>query len=222
MQTRNWSTTAMEAVKRLLPKPRRITVKYPAPYSPELDAWDEFSKTVDRLRPRKVIEVGTLQSRPGISTHCHWRFPWVPKADFVRLDVQGGADVDVVGDLHALPADWNGRFDCFIANAVFEHLERPWIAAKEVARILKPGGIFLVGTHQCYPIHSFPSDYFRFSRDALRLIFEDAGLVVDVADYRERCVVVPPPHLVPRKMVDAWNGQDPAFVLVGAYGHKPA
>jgi 2-polyprenyl-3-methyl-5-hydroxy-6-metoxy-1,4-benzoquinol methylase len=44
-------------------------------------------------------------------------------------------------------------FDALVAVAVFEHLERPWIAAKEVARVLKPGGFAYVSTHQTFPLH---------------------------------------------------------------------
>lgn len=191
-----------------------------APTLVDVDA--VFERLVQERRPVHVLEAGTLQSSPGAPTHSHRRFPWVARRDYVKLDIIAGPDVDVVGDLHALPAEWSGTFDCVLADAVFEHLERPWIAAREIARVLAPGGIFEIATHQSFPLHSHPSDYFRFSREALRLIFEDAGLVVDAADYKHRCAILPPPAVMPRRKVEAWNATFPSFILVQATGHKSA
>ncbi|ATQ68097.1 MULTISPECIES: class I SAM-dependent methyltransferase [Methylosinus] len=189
-----------------------------APALVDVDA--TFDRLAGERRPARVLEAGTLQSNPGHATHSHRRFPWVAQRDYVKLDIVAGLDVDVVGDLHALPAHWSGTFDCVLANAVFEHLERPWIAAREIARVLAPGGLFLVSTHQSFPLHAYPSDFFRFSREALRLIFEDAGLVVDAADYKHRCAILPPAAVMPSRQVGAWNATFPSFILVQAAGHR--
>ena len=120
-----------------------------------------------------------------------------------------------------MPREWTEKFECFIAHAVFEHLERPWIAAREIARILKPGGLFWISTHQTFPLHDYPGDFFRFSRDALRVIFEDAGLVVDLAEYDERCFIVASKTAVEPSYLTTWNETFPSFLLVSAIGHKP-
>ena len=193
----------------------------PETYAPQADydAW--FWSHAAHSGCKRVLEVGTLQSVPGRSTHARAGFPKVPPEDYVRLDIAAGPDVDVVGDLHALPADWSGRYDSFLAIAVWEHLERPWIAAKEVERILAPGGTFLVVTHQTFPIHGYPSDFFRFSREALRLMFEDAGLVVEACDYKNRCVIAPGPAILPPEGVAGWNQVYPSYIHVGIAGRKP-
>jgi SAM-dependent methyltransferase len=171
---------------------------------------------------QSVLEVGTARAVPDVSTMHRGHFGDPGPARYVCLDIKAGPDVDVVGDLHNLPEDWTGTFDAFIAFAVFEHLERPWIAAKEVARILKPGGRFLVSTHQCFPIHGYPSDFFRFSKDALRLIFEDAGLIVDVSEYAHRAAIVAPDVLIPDGWQQNWNDTFPSYILVEAAGRKRA
>ncbi len=190
-------------------------------YTPEADYEASFWGDVRRSEGVRVLEVGTLQSVPGRSTHGRAAFPLVRDEDYVKLDVAPGPDVDVVGDVHALPAEWSGRYDAFIAQAVWEHLQRPWIAAREVARVLAPGGKFFVVTHQTFPIHGYPSDYFRFSREALRLLFEDAGLVVDACDYKHRCLIVPMPPVLAPEQIDIWNKTYPSYILVGAAGRKP-
>lgn len=193
----------------------------PDVYHPKVNVWDVFYTAASALQPKRVLEVGTRRVDPNRSTHSRGVFPGVADSDYVKFDVRDGVDVDVVGDLQALPETWSDSFDCFIANAVFEHLERPWVAAKEVSRILSPGGLFYVATHQCWPIHGHPSDFFRFSKDALSLIFEDAGLIVDAADYAEQCLIVPPEKLVPYAGLVGWNRKFPSYSLVMVTGKKP-
>lgn len=193
----------------------------PDSYHPDLNnAYAVFWETVKSSQPKSVLEVGTRRTVPDRKTHKQDRFPWVASKDYIKLDIRSGVDVDMIGDLHALPEEWTGKFDCFIANSVFEHLERPWIAAREVERVLAPGGTFLVSTHQCFPIHGHPSDFFRFSKEALRLIFQDAGLTVDAADYAEQCLIVPPEHVVPYGMLESWNREFPSYVHVRVAGRK--
>jgi hypothetical protein len=55
---------------------------------------------------------------------------------------------------------------------VFEHIRKPWLAAREIAKVLKPGGIVFVQTHQTYPIHADPYDYWRFSREAMETLLD--------------------------------------------------
>ncbi|MGL4243701.1 MAG: SAM-dependent methyltransferase, partial [Beijerinckiaceae bacterium] len=97
----------------------------PDAYHPGIDVVGAFHAEISARRPRRVLEVGTRRVDPEKHTHARDWFPWLADEDYVKLDVRDGIDVDVVGDLHALPAEWTGRFDCFMAGAVFEHLERP-------------------------------------------------------------------------------------------------
>ena len=181
---------------------------------------DDFLQWGGALGPdARVLEVGTKRSEEDRSTHLHGLFPHVSRENYVMADVQAGADVDVVADLHALPADWTDRFDAVVAVAVFEHLERPWIAAREVERILKPGGRCYIATHQTFPLHGYPSDFFRFSKEALALIFADARLEVLDCAYDHRTWILLPKHLVPpvrrtRRWVNAWNRALPSYIVV--------
>ena len=45
------------------------------------------------------------------------------------------------------------------------------MAAVEIARALRPGGLFYVQTHQTFPIHAYPYDYWRFTKEALETLF---------------------------------------------------
>lgn len=179
------------------------------------EPWDRFFALARELPAgSRVLEVGTRQSQPGYSTHMFPLFPRVRREDYVMCDVRPGTDVDVTADLHALPPAWSGGFDVVLADAVFEHLERPWMAASEVARVLKPGGVCLISTHQTYPLHGHPSDFFRFSKEALALIFRDAGLSSICCAYQHRAQILPPPDLVHETMRYRWNSTWPSYIKV--------
>lgn len=147
---------------------------------------------IDFLHARRgatVLEMGVCQSRPGHSTmHRTWA---APDAKWTGTDFQQGGDVDVVADAHTMsqsfPAD---HFDGIISVSVFEHIQYPWIAAAEVAKILKPGGRIFVHVPWMFPYHAYPSDYFRYSQEGLRSLFEPTGLIVLASDYEAPCKVV--------------------------------
>jgi SAM-dependent methyltransferase len=189
--------------------------------SSEVDPFTCFQQFVLEKEVRRVIEFGTAQALAGRSTHSMALFPHLNRPDYTMVDIKPGPDVDVVADLHCLPAEWTDGYDICIANAVFEHLERPWIAAKEVARVLAPEGGCYISTHQTFPLHGYPKDFFRFSTDALALIFADAGLEVLAVGYSFRTKIVVPPELLPETQLDSWNREFPSYAVVKLVAKKP-
>lgn len=146
-----------------------------------------------------IIEVGTRRWDPEFPTHHR---PWAPEADWILVDAEPGLDVDVTSDAHQLAGFATGAFDAYVAVSLFEHLERPWRAMDAAARVLRPGGLLYVATHQTFPLHGYPRDYFRFSREALEVLARDAGLTVLCSSYAFRARIVPPPEVV------RWNTAD--------------
>jgi SAM-dependent methyltransferase len=182
---------------------------------------DRFVAAAAALGPEaRVVEIGTKQSIEGRPTHSMHLFPNVARANYLMADVETGADVDMIADLHKLPPDWTGRFDALVAVAVFEHLERPWIAAQEVARVLKPGGFVYVSTHQTFPLHGYPSDFFRFSKEALALIFRDAGMEVTEVGYEHRAKISAPNEFIPLAIQEDWNASFPSYIVVNLFAEK--
>jgi hypothetical protein len=163
------------------------------------------------VEPR-VLELGTLRWEANRPTHHK---EWAPHArEYTMSDIEDGQDVDIVADAHTLSQTVHHSYDAFIAISVWEHLKRPWIAAQEAAAVVKAGGIAYVCTHQTFPLHGYPHDYFRFSADALALIFEDAGFTTLSYGYQFPCVITPPPE------VTRWNGGAESFLNVAWYGTK--
>lgn len=47
----------------------------------------------------------------------------------------------IIGDITKCPQIPDNTYDMVFSIDVFEHINKPWLAAKEIVRILKPGGV---------------------------------------------------------------------------------
>jgi SAM-dependent methyltransferase len=71
------------------------------------------------------------------------------------------------------------RFDLVIADQVFEHVHRPWAAARNVHSMLRPGGHFLCIVPFLLKVHGYPEDCTRWTENGLRHLLIDAGFSED-------------------------------------------
>jgi SAM-dependent methyltransferase len=95
-----------------------------------------------------------------------------PKLVKTDAYVYGGSGLDLVADAHALPFP-DGSFDFVFSLAVFEHLHSPWIAAREIARVLRPGGRAYTLAAFLQPLHGYPDHYFNTTESGLARLFAD-------------------------------------------------
>lgn len=84
--------------------------------------------------------------------------------------------LDYVVDAHSMPFQDN-TFDFVYSLAVFEHLHSPWVAAKEIFRVLKPGGKVYILTAFMQHMHGYPDHYFNMTTMGLRRIFSDFHII---------------------------------------------
>ena len=76
------------------------------------------------------------------------------------------------------------EFDAVVSDQVLEHIEGdPYLAIKELFRVLKPNGIALHTTCFINPIHGYPNDYWRFTPEALKLLVKSYGQILDVGGW---------------------------------------
>lgn len=113
------------------------------------------------------------------------RFEDLYVVERLDLEPQEGSRVgDICSErLEEELADWWGTFDVAYSNNVFEHLRRPWVAARNVVGLLRPGGVALTVTQFALRYHAVPHDYFRYTHEGLAALFEDAGAVVRRCGY---------------------------------------
>ncbi|MES2694849.1 MAG: methyltransferase domain-containing protein [Verrucomicrobiota bacterium] len=138
-------------------------------------SWENFIVHLGNIPSGAVLEIGS-RARSAI-TRSHR----IPKhLEYVGLDIMAGPNVDIVGDAHELSRVLGERrFVAAFSTSVFEHLAMPWKVVLELNRILAPGALVYTASHQTFPLHEIPWDFFRFSQYSWRALFNaDTGYEV--------------------------------------------
>jgi SAM-dependent methyltransferase len=173
---------------------------------------DRFVARCAAMNDPRVLELGTKRFIASRSTrHEHF----VPNAgEYLGTDIESDADVDIVADVHRLTqVTGEEQFDVIISCSTFEHFKYPHLAAHEVMKALRVGGVLFIQTHQSFPLHAHPYDYFRFSREALAGLFgTQMGFRVLATDYE-----FPAKIYSPR---DPGAADLPSFLNVRLFGEK--
>ncbi len=156
-------------------------------------------------RPR-LLDIGG-RARSGVQRSEHF-----PDCEVTTLDIVADPGVDVVGDAHALSAHFPPEsFDFAMSVAVFEHLAMPWKAAVEMGKVLRTGGLALIFTHQTIGMHDMPWDFFRFSDQAWRGLFNRRTGFAIVATQLSTFM-----HIVPRAWAQRHQGAEAAGGFEGS------
>jgi len=111
--------------------------------------------------------------------------------EYTGLDMRPGPNVDVTADAHAIPFP-DKTFQNVLCLETLEHDCAFWVTVPELARVAKPGGTVAVtasGIH--FPKHDYPSDYWRFTSEALRLLLHDLARlqIISVLDLPDHAAV---------------------------------
>lgn len=131
----------------------------------------------------RVLEVGGDQ----LATSAVELFP-ASRFDFHNLDLLA-SDIpntiiaDITDCREEIPDE---SFDLVLSSDVFEHINRPWLAAAEIARILKPGGLAITHTLFSWRNHPSPIDYWRYSKECLEFLFADLECLEKGYDLSQR------------------------------------
>jgi SAM-dependent methyltransferase len=126
--------------------------------------YDEHAlRLIDELRDGLVLDCGAGS-----------RDTYLPNV--INLEVVAYDSTDVVAVAEQVPLR-DGSVDAVISSAVLEHVRRPWLAAQEIARVLKPGGAAYVAVPFLQPLHGYPNHYFNMTGDGLASLFP--GLEVE-------------------------------------------
>lgn len=95
---------------------------------------------------------------------------WHPRV--VEAEVGIFRNTDVLADVHQLPFV-DQAFDAVLALNAFEHYRDPPQAAREIARVLKPGGRVFIRTAFLQPLHEPPWHFYNATRFGVLGWFQD-------------------------------------------------
>lgn len=114
----------------------------------------------------------------------------------------------------------DNEFDFVVSDQVLEHVEgSPQQAVRETYRVLKPGGLAVLTTCFINPIHAAPSDFWRFTPAALKLLHKEFSEVIEVGSWGNEYVWylvrlglrydgVPHARWHPVHLVASWNDDE--------------
>ena len=135
-----------------------------------------------------VLEIGGHRlSKCAIGLFAEPRFRY-HDLNLVASDIPNTIIADITGCADVIP---DASFDVVFSSDVFEHIDRPWLAASEIARILRPGGIAITHTLFSWRNHPCPIDYWRYSAECLEFLFADLTCLEKGYDLSQRRVDEP-------------------------------
>jgi SAM-dependent methyltransferase len=133
--------------------------------------------TPQEFTGKRILEVGSRYINGTIRTLVEPHNPSL----YIGLDLILGNCVDVV-----FPAErmmeifYPEEFDVAISMACVEHVDGWKTIISNMKKVLKVGGLIIVET--CtprFPLHDYPSDYWRYTTDDMVRIFSDFEILVN-------------------------------------------
>lgn len=122
----------------------------------QVKAWRELIGTLD------TTKLDVLEISPGArSIWKQFRYQSYRSVDYPDFD------------LCRMKLD--ERFDLIIADNVFEHLQKPGVAAAHVYEMLRLDGHFLVSAPFLIRVHGSPHDFSRWTPDGLKSLLAESG-----------------------------------------------
>ena len=101
-------------------------------------------------------------------------YPNVYNLEIVAYDT---TDILSVGEV--LPFKDN-TFSAVMSIAVLEHVRDPFTCAREIARVLRPGGELFCAVPFLQPLHGYPHHYYNATHQGIRRLFEDELEIKDI------------------------------------------
>ena len=106
----------------------------------------------------------------GLVLDCGAGMRAVYYSNVVNLEVVPYDTTDVLGIGQCLPFQAE-TFDAVLSLAVLEHVNDPFLCAREIERVLKPGGELYCGVPFLQPLHAYPNHYYNMTHAGLANLF---------------------------------------------------
>lgn len=97
-----------------------------------------------------------------------WRTDYLPNV--VNFEIVPYPSTDVLGVGEELPFE-DSSFDAVLSLSVLEHVKDPFTCARELARVLKPGGTLYASVPFLQPYHGYPHHYYNMTHQGLANLF---------------------------------------------------
>lgn len=130
---------------------------------------------------KKMLEIGGRDHHSYKKNDDYWNL------DYYNLNIENpyNQEKNIVDDITQSTVP-DSSYDFIYSMDTFEHITEPWLAAKEISRILKPKGIVFIVTLFSWRYHPDPIDYWRFTPHCLVYLFKDLHCIEANWDIKNR------------------------------------
>lgn len=126
----------------------------------------------------KVLSIGSGTDVDAQGRHYRDYFPLA--SHYVTSDVTPGCDL--ILDARSVPEISDGAYDCIFCSGVLEHVDDYQAALAEITRILRPGGVLLLGLPFRQALHGAPQDYWRFTEYGIRHLLRESYEIEELVE----------------------------------------
>ena len=135
----------------------------------DLNQLDFIKKNIQKFK-EPYLEIGT---RYSLTWEIRKLFS---NSEYIGVDMEDGPEVDVVLDL---TEDFSivdkilsqKRFNTIFCLSVLEHCSNPFMMAENITKLLNRNGVLYVSAPFSWEFHGYPSDYWRFTPEGIRILF---------------------------------------------------
>ena len=115
-----------------------------------------------------VLSLGSATDLDGAGRR--YRDYFTAARSYTTSEVVATPGCDLVLDVRAMPQVADASYDAIFCSGVLEHVDDCHGAVRECYRVLRPGGVFLVGVPFAQRLHLAPQDFWRFTRHGVEYL----------------------------------------------------
>lgn len=126
----------------------------------------------------KVLSIGSGGDSDGEGSCYKNYFPMA--SSYTTSEVSGEFKCDMILDVRSMPELDDESYDCIFCSGVLEHVDDYRAGFDELTRVLKTGGILLLGLPFRQAIHMRPQDFWRFTEYGIKHLLRNSYEIVDM------------------------------------------
>lgn len=129
----------------------------------------------------KVLSIGSGQDKDCQGRRYGDYFPLA--VSYTTSDIAPQFGSDLILDVRSMPEVPDGVYDCVFCSGVLEHVDDYRAGLGEITRILKPGGVLLLGLPFRQALHGAPCDFWRFTEYGIRHLLCESYEIEDLVGF---------------------------------------
>lgn len=172
---RSFLPVSMQSFLRRLIISEKTSLSKPSKSRQESNSWLK-RYALDIVGSVLSIGSGTDEDQEGRK----YRDYFINCSSYTTSEITSEFEVDMILNVCSMTQIQNNSFDCVFCSGVLEHVDDYRSGLKEITRILKCGGILLLGLPFRQSIHLAPNDYWRFTEYGIKYMLQDDYKILEL------------------------------------------